>query len=127
MVVAAGAGDGEAEECLRHGVDLLVHDVHLELEPVALGVRLRSDGEESGGHEQFRPLTVVAGREAVPRDLLQRELVEGHVGVQGPDHVVPIPPGMRVGEVGLLAAALGVAGDVEPVAAPTLAEPGRRE
>ena len=43
------------------------------------------------------------------------------------DDVVAIAPGVRVGDVDGLARALGVAGDVEPVAAPALAEARRRE
>src|SRR5262245_21849403 len=61
------------------------------------------------------------GREQVARDLLAEELVVGLVGIEGVDDPVAVSPGLGVDEVPLLARALGVPGDVQPVPAPPLA------
>ena len=57
----------------------------------------------------------------VARDLLYRELVERHVGVECFNHPVPIPPGMRTDPIHFVAVTVGVAGKVEPVFGPFLA------
>ena len=67
----------------------------------------------------------VVGGQQVAGDLLADELVVRLVGVERVDDVVAVPPGVRVGDVPRRAGRLGVAGDVEPVPAPALAERGR--
>ena len=61
------------------------------------------------------------GPQFVAGDLLLDEAVVGLVRVEGLDHVIAVAPGIRAGFIGLEALAVGVAGEVEPVAAPALA------
>ena len=67
------------------------------------------------------------GGQQVAGDLLRDEPVERHVGVHRVDHVVAVLPGVRVGDVPRRAGRLGIAGHVEPVPAPALAELRRGE
>ena len=121
VIVAAGAGDGEAEDTAGHDVDAVVDDVVLITEEAA------AEGEETHrGESGF----VVAEGELVGGELLVNEAVEGEVGVEGADDVVAV--GVGVGEAAFgvadeVALGVGVAGDVEPVAAPAFAVAGTGE
>ena len=117
VVVAASAGDGHSEKALRHGVDPVVDDVVVVVEPLA-------NGEEAEGGE--REIVLAHAREPVGGELFEDEPVVGLVGVERLDDVVAIRP--RAGVAVVLAVAVdvppdgvGVAGRVEPEAAPTLA------
>ena len=68
-----------------------------------------------------------SGPQLVAGDLFLDEAVVGLVGVEGLDDVVAIAPGVGARLVGLEAVGLGVAGEVEPVAAPALAVVRRGE
>ena len=130
VVVATRAGDGEAEEGFAGDVDAVVDDV------VGDSVEFVTKGKETEGGEGAlveRGLGVGVfsfgfldgrGEEAIGGELFNDELVVGKIAVEGVDDVVPIGPGVGVTEV--LAAlgvafGVGVAGDIEPVAAPTFA------
>ena len=90
MVVASGAGERQAEQRLRSGVDDVVELI------VAIGQRIR----------RFvipMPQAVVAGRDRgfgrgviqfVARQLLDQEAIVRLVRIQRADHVVAITPGM---------------------------------
>ena len=121
MIVAAGTGEREAEHGLRNGIDLLIDEVELELALVALVVALAADGEEAGGDDLFRLLVLRFPFQEVASDLFFEELVVRLVLLETVDDVVAVAPGMRVEHVRVLAAALGVAGDVEPVTRPFFA------
>ena len=127
VVVAAGAGECEPEHRLRHDVDLLVDDVHLELSPVAFIEPLGAEREKSGGDDLPRLVGRPRMPEQVAGDLGLEKVVVGHIVVEGRDHPVAVAPGMGIGEIRLLAARFGVAGDVEPVSGLALAEARRRE
>ena len=74
VIVAARAGDRQAEEALRHDVDAVVDDVVLHsLEPLA-------DREEAERGEVARVLR--PGGELVRRELLRDEDVVRHVVVE---------------------------------------------
>ena len=121
VIVAAGAGDGEAEEAARDDVDAVVDDVVLVAEEAA------AEGEKAhGGEGGF----VFAERELVGGELFDEKLVEGQIGVEGADDVVAV--GVREGEAAFgvadeVALGVGVAGDVEPEAAPAFAVAGGGE
>ena len=122
VVVAAGAGDGQAEEALGRRVDALVDRVVVVVEALAHG-----DEAERG------EARVVLGQvgQAVGRELLDDELVVRLVGVERVDDVVAVGPGVG-GAVALGAAAtqalgVGVTGGIEPVAGPALAVARRGE
>ena len=120
--MAARAGDGEPEHALRHGVDLLVGEVHLELGAAARVVALGANGEIARRDQLFGALGVVARLHEVARDLLDKEAVVGLVLVEARDDIVAVAPRVRIEDVRLLAARFAVARDIEPVAAPALAE-----
>ena len=127
MIVAAGAGEREPEHRLRHHVDLLIDEVHLELPPIALVEPFRPEREEARGNDLPRLVGRSRVLEQVAGDLGLEEVVVGHVVVEGFDDPIAVAPRMRKGQIRLLAARFGVAGDVEPVPGPTLAETRRRE
>jgi hypothetical protein len=113
VVVAAGAGDGEAEEGLGGDVDLVADDV------VFAAVELVAEGEEAEGGET--PAGFAGGLEAVAGELGDDEFIVGEIGVEGVDHPIAVGPG--VGETVVLLArcvalGVGVTGDIEPVAGP---------
>ena len=53
----------------------------------------------------------------VPGQLLDGELVVGHIVIESPDHPVAVGPDVA-GTIFLVAIAVGVAGEVEPLASP---------
>ena len=122
VVVAAGARNRQSQHDLAHGVDLLVHQVHLELARIAFVESLGAHGQKSRGDEMFLPNVIRLGGQHVPGDLFPNEFVVGLVRVEGIEDVVAVAPGMRVGDVDVLAGRFRVAGDVQPVASPTFAE-----
>ena len=67
------------------------------------------------------------GSYSSPAICQRHEPVERHVVVEGPDHEVAVAIGRLAVEVVLVAVAVGIARDVEPVAAPPLAVLRRRE
>ena len=123
VVVALGAADGEAEPDGAGGGDAIEDAVDAELFfvdaafLVDLGVAMEAGGDflAFGGVGQE-----VAG------ELLDGELVEGHVGVEGVDDPVAEFPDLAGGVDGI-AVAVGVAGLVEPPAAPAFAVVGALE
>ena len=56
----------------------------------------------------------------ITRKLLDDELVERFVGVQRVDHVIAIPPDERLLRIALVAVAVRVAHDIQPVPGPAL-------
>jgi hypothetical protein len=110
---------------LRRGADHVV-----ELVGAVLGRFERIDfvvpgaeGVKAGGDERF----VRGVGQFIAGELLGDEAVVGFVGVQGGDDVVAIAPDAGLGAVALVAARVGVADQVEPVAGPALAIAGIAE
>ena len=56
----------------------------------------------------------------VPGDLLDREMIVGHIGVQRGDDPVAIAKRERPRTIFLIAVAIGIASQVEPMSAPAL-------
>ena len=125
VIVAARAGGGQAEKGARGGIDLLIDQVGEEFPLVHLADQFLADGEEARGNEILRPLAIIGDGQGVARELLADEAVEGLVLVEAVDHVVAVTPGVREDAVGIPSGGVGVAGDVEPMAAPVLAEAWR--
>ena len=75
----------------------------------------------------LEPLVVAGRRQQVAGNLLLHEPVVGHVGVERLDDPVAIAERVRVRDVLVEPVRVGIAGDVEPVPAPTLAVAGRRQ
>ena len=136
VVVATGAGDGEAEEGFRGHVDAVVDDV------VGITVEFVAERKETQGSERalidgglaagilgFRFLYGL-DEEAVGGELFDDELVVRFVAVEGVDDVVAVGPGVGVAEVFAafgVALGVGVAGNIEPVTAPAFAVGGGGE
>ena len=124
------------------GMRVALHAAHGDALP---GFPGRGDAVHDGGGAEFlvigpafgvglRVAVEVRGDEVVERgvgqevagELLDRELVEGEVGVVGTDHPVAVRPGgARAVEAEALG--IGVAGEVEPVGGPFLAVMGGGE
>jgi hypothetical protein len=114
VVMAAGAAIGHADEGCAYGVGDFV-EVFLAAKEEGLGVALIGEvAEEAGGDYGFG----IVGPELVAGDLFMDELVVGLVGVERLDDVVAVAPGVGTGFVGLETVAVGVAGEIEPVASP---------
>ena len=117
MVVADGAAGGHAEKDLAEGFRAVagVEDFVFLVDDAAF-VGRDIAAVEAGGDFLFER---GAGQQ-IAGELLDRELVEGHVLVEGFDDPIAIGPDFaEVVEVD--AVGVGVAGDVEPVAAAVLA------
>ena len=85
-------------------------DVHTPF-PVGQGIAL-----ESGRNSLFG----CGLRKKVPGDLLEAELVERHVLIEGIDDPLTITPGMRSYAIALVAVTVGVACQIQPVKGPSL-------
>ena len=115
--MAAGTADAQPEEDLAGDVGDVVQDVGPLPAHVALVVFVGPQPEVAGRDPQLG----IVGIELVAGKLLGQEAVVGFVGVERPDDVVAVTPG--VGAKGILAIAvrLGIADQVEPVPRPALA------
>jgi hypothetical protein len=127
VVVAAGAAQRDAEEVLAEHVELLVDNVELAFLRVAVGGDDVEQGQVAGGDKVGGALLGRAGRQQVAGQLLPHKLVERPVAVEGVDDVLAVPPRFRIGRRRRRPAHVGVAGQVEPVPAPALAEVPRAE
>ena len=122
VVVAARAGEGEAEHAASDGVDAVVED---ELRCLEVALETAADGQES----ERAQIGFLLGGQTVGGDLFEDETVERAVAVEGLDDVVAVGVGERNAAlaVGGFFRGVGVARDVEPVAAPALAVFGASE
>ena len=124
MVVAASAGHRQRLCTAHHHVYSIVHNIGLAVQ----GARTQCQEAKRGQ----RP-PVVAERHLVGRDLVEQKLVVREVRVERADHPIAISKRERVAAVvaqqprKIGAARIGVAGNVEPVAAPPLPISRRRE
>ena len=126
MVVAAGAGNRQAQKGFGEGVDLFVQNVVDHPQLVLLSHRFGSQGQKTGGHD--RPAAGLMGsrrREQIARYLLDDEPVVGHVGVERVDHVIPVAPGFRKVQILIQPGRVGIASDVQPMPPPSLTVSGR--
>ena len=121
MVVAAGTVDGQAEKCLTGGGHNVIKLVVAVLQPVGRLVIPKPQPVIAGCNQ------AVGGRlgQFITGKLLNHELVIGLVVVEGPDHIVAIPPGVRLVAVPLKAVGVGIANQIEPVPGPLLTVVGR--
>ena len=118
MVVALRAAERRPQPYGRgvaHAVGEVDGPVLLGLGPALLGGL--QEPVVAGGD----PLLRRGIRQEVARELHGRELVEGQVAVEGADHVVAIAP-HRARVVAVVAGAVGIAHEVEPIGGHALAE-----
>ena len=90
MVVAAGAADAQPEEDLAGHVGDVVEDVGPLPAHVALVELVGPQPEIAGGDPQLG----IVGIELVAGKLLGQEAVVGLVGVERPDDIVAVAPGL---------------------------------
>ena len=126
VIVAVGAGEGEAEEGRSGRVDEVGHEFVARsffLLKNGGGAVVGAGAEEAGGDELvgLRGRARRAGKEFVAGELFADELVVGLVLVEGADDVVAVTPHLGAELVALVAVGVGVAHDVEPVPRPPLA------
>ena len=122
VVVAARAGEREAEHAAAEGVNAVVED---ELRCLEVALETAADGQES----ERAQIGFLLGGQTVGGDLFEDETVERAVAVEGLDDVVAVGVGERNAAlaVGGFFRGVGIARDVEPVAAPALAVFGAGE
>ena len=119
MIVAARARDRQSHEPTRHYVDLVVEHV---VQVIHKTLPNRQKPEGCGG------LLILVGRETVRGNLLDHEVIELYVAIEGTNNIVPVRIGVRVVQVFEIGVAfgVGVARDVEPEAPPTYFGEARR-
>ena len=123
VIVTAGAAHGQAQPDRGGGLDP-IHDI---FHPVFLGndsafpispvVAIEGAGD---------PLIQRGVRQHVACDLLDGEVVEGEIPVEGVDHPVAPAPHAALG-IGLVAVGVGIAGGVQPTNGHALPVAGRVE
>ena len=111
MVVAAGAAHAHRQKDVAGDVGHFIEDFGPR--PIDVGdvVFVWGLSQEPGGGDGIG----IVRRDLVAGELLTDEPVVGHVGVEGPHHVVAVPPGR--GPEGVLpeSVALGIPAEIEPV------------
>jgi hypothetical protein len=115
--VTLRARDRHAEPGRAGRADAVDHRVEPVLERVDPPLLVQHRVPVKAGGDALRRRGV---GQQVAGQLLDRELVEGHVGVDRVDHPVAVRPDRPLAVL-LVAVGVGVAGEVEPAAGPTLA------
>jgi len=121
VVVALAAFHGRAEPDGAGRIHAVEHLVDAGLFRLAAGLDVRGRRAVEAGGDAGRLIRL---GEQIAGDLLEREPVERHVGVQGPNDPIAIGPDFAE-VVALETVRIGIAGQVEPGASPALAELGR--
>ena len=127
VIVAAGTTDRQSQQGPRDHIDLLVDVVHLKADREPLIDVLHAERKKTGRDPLAVGSVVVRRGQQVARDLFADELGERHIAMDGVDHVIAVPPRMRIGNVAARPGGLAVAGDVKPMTRPVFAKRGRLE
>ena len=126
--MAAGTVDRHAARGRHHLREHVIEIIGPGLAPQDGALRLHLPDEIPGtGHEKptGHDRGGVVRRDHVAGHLLPQERVVGLVGIEGVDHPVAIAPCMGAELIALVAMAVGVVGDIEPVPGPALPVAGR--
>ena len=121
VVVAARAAERQAEEGRGRGDRHVVQLVEPEPQLLLLHGHRQHLGRRGRQEARGRQCARVVGFVFVARDLPADECPVRHVVVHGPDHEVAVVIRGRPVGVGLQPIAVRIAGDIEPVPAPSLA------
>ena len=117
VVVALGTADRQAEPNRADRVDAVDRFLETLFTSFDSGFAvLRAIAEQAGSD----PLFDSCVRQEITGDLLDGELVERHVAVEGIDHPMTPAPGVGPQRVALIAVAVSVAGGIEPMHSPFL-------
>src|SRR5687768_16203407 len=84
-------------------------------------------GDVAGRDNLFVFFFFVGGGKKIASELLANEFVVREIAVESVDDPVAIAIHLRDRKIGIVAGGVGVANDIEPVAAPTFAISGRGE
>ena len=85
-------------------------------------VEAAREPDETGGDDAFaRAILRLAFGQQVAGDLFDDELIVGQILIERIDDVIPVKVRLWNGSVGAVARSVGVAREVEPMPAPTLA------
>ena len=125
--MAASAAHGDAQDRPPERVELVVDDVHLQLQLVLVHQRPRPDRQEAGRHDLLSALGIAVEFQDVARHLFANETVVGLVAVERVDHVVAVAPGIGRRNSAAKPQRVGITCQVEPVPTPSLPESGRRQ
>ena len=126
MIVAASAAHGHAQDRPPEGVELVVDDVHLQLQLVLVNQGPRPNGQKPGGDDLLAALGIALGFQDIAGNLFTDEPVVRFVPVERVDHVVAIPPSVLRGNPPSEPQSVRIARQVEPVPTPSLPERRRR-
>ena len=128
--MAAGTVDGHAARGRHHLREHVIEIIGPGLAPQDGALRLHLPDEVPGtghekatGHHRCR----VIRRNHVAGHLLPQERVVWLVGIEGVDHPVAVAPRMGAELIALVAMAVGVVGDIEPVPRPPFPVGRRRQ
>ena len=126
--MAAGTVDRHAARGRHHLREHVIEIIGPGLTPQDSALRLhlpdevpRASHEKPTGHHRGG----IVRRDHVASHLLPQERVVGLVGIEGVDHPVAVAPRMGAELIALVAMAVGVVGDIEPVPGPALPVAGR--
>ena len=127
VVVAAGAGDRQAQNGPGQGVDLVIHGVIAVAQLAFLSSAIAFIDGTQGKETQRAPPFHTNAAHQVSGDLLHDEPVVAQVPIEGLHHPIPIPVGVGqgIGRVVVGPLFFRVAGHVQPIAGPALAVVGR--
>ena len=125
MIVALGAMHGHGAECIQRVGDHVVAvevtgDFAIDFFLSDFGVTdevPRAGGDEAEGGDAIEG----AGKEDVAGNLFLHEAGVGFVGIERPDHIISVGPGMGAGLVFVEAVGFAEMHDIEPVAGPAFA------
>ena len=118
VIVAAGACHRQAQKRLGGGIELFIGHVHGELCGVAFIQCLRAHSQKTGGYAVGIFGGFAGGRQQVSRQLARDEIRQRHIGIQGIDNPVAVPPSVWITKIDLLACGFGKPRHIEPMPAP---------
>ena len=119
-----GAADGQPQPHAACRGNAIKNRLNPELLLIGPAFRV---GECLAMEGRGQPLVGRRVREQIAGQLLEGEPIERHVGVDGLDHPIAITPGFAAWIVFFVAVGIGIAGHVEPMTPPPLAEMRRFE
>ena len=123
MIVAARAADGQAQERCAGGCHAVGHSLYAVLFEVDASFKIAGRiSVKAGGHQ------LILGwiRQQIPGNLFNDELIERQVAIQRVNHPIAILPDLARSVDGV-SVGVGVTGDIQPVASPSLAVMLRRQ
>ena len=119
MRVAARTPNRQSEPHCAGGLCAIEAGFHTKLFLIRAAFRI---GQRLPVKGSGQPLHGSRIGQQVPCDLLNRELVEWHVAIDGVDDPVAPPPGVWSRPIFLVAIRVGIPGQVEPVSTPAFSE-----